>query len=250
MTGLDPNLASASTTRHKSPKRFSDASSEPAATKAIWWPTSSAAAARRPRSPRSSVANGSLPTSASSPSTPRAKRLIESAARAEGRGRSRSAPSRCSTSAATSGRPISMSVDRPHRQEEGERRSPQGAGVPRPDPARPTTGGGNEGQPAQDGFFHGKTGRPPRRRWPDQPACRAAVRRGGHHRSAASAGRRAWTCWRSSSRWACSRPCWTRRGKGHRPCAEDIPAEVFDKRAVERGQVGFHDVASSRSRRA
>ena len=38
--------------------------------------------------------------------------------------------------------------------------------------------------------------------------------------------------------------------KGHRPRAEDIPPEVFDKRAVERGQVRFHDVATSKSRRA
>ena len=31
--------------------------------------------------------------------------------------------------------------------------------------------------------------------------------------------------------------------EGHRPRAEDIPPEVFDKRAVEKGQVRFHDVA-------
>ena len=31
--------------------------------------------------------------------------------------------------------------------------------------------------------------------------------------------------------------------EGHRPHAEDIPPEVFDKRAVEKGQVRFHDVA-------
>ena len=54
----------------------------------------------------------------------------------------------------------------------------------------------------------------------------------------------AWTCWASSSRWACSPTCWTRpSSKGIDIAPKYIPAEVFDKRAVEKGQVVFHDVA-------
>ena len=50
--------------------------------------------------------------------------------------------------------------------------------------------------------------------------------------------------WASSSRWACSPTCWTKRAaKGIDIAPKYIPAEVFDKRAVEKNQVVFHDVS-------
>lgn len=51
------------------------------------------------------------------------------------------------------------------------------------------------------------------------------------------------TCLRSSSRWVCSLPCSKRRERGIDLAPKYIPAEVFDKRAVDKGQVVFHDIS-------
>jgi hypothetical protein len=131
----------------------------------------------------------------------------------------------------------------PHRQEEGTGAGEEGAGVPRPDP---------EGLPCraicrsrQGGrrLLPRQARRTPRRRRPDQPA-------GGRLfieeviTECRKRGPRGWTCWPSSSRWACSPPCWRRpSSKGIDLAPKTIPPEVFDKRAVEKGQVRFHDVA-------
>jgi adenine-specific DNA-methyltransferase len=58
--------------RTQKPEALLERTLKPAATKAIWWRTFSAGAARPPPWPKSSGANGSPPTSASSASTPRA----------------------------------------------------------------------------------------------------------------------------------------------------------------------------------
>ena len=53
-----------------------------------------------------------------------------------------------------------------------------------------------------------------------------------------------WISLASSSRWGCSRTCSTRRRpKGIDIAPKYIPADVFDKRAVEKNQVVFHDVS-------
>ena len=52
------------------------------------------------------------------------------------------------------------------------------------------------------------------------------------------------TCWASSSRWAlCPHAQDEARGKGVSLALRYIPKDVFDKRAVEKGQVVFYDVA-------
>jgi len=175
--------------------------------------------------PKDSGANGSPPTSASSGSTPHAngssqvQRELKSTA-------SHSEPSRCSTSAATSARRISTwaAIYRP---EEGAGARPQGTGVPRLDPARLPC----PNRCRITAFFHGKSGGRLVVVGPINLAGRAVVR-GGSHTNAASAGHRAVTCWRSSSRWACSLPCWTRPNtKGIDLAPKTIPPEGSIKRA-------------------
>ena len=52
-----------------------------------------------------------------------------------------------------------------------------------------------------------------------------------------------WTSWASSSRWALPQRAGRGARKGIDIAPKYIPAEVFDKRAVEKNQVVFHDVA-------
>ena len=62
--------------------------------------------------------------------------------------------------------------------------------------------------------------------------------------NAARSTSRAWIFWALSSRWGCFPTCWTKpepKASTSRP--KYIPAEVFDKRAVEKNQVVFHDVS-------
>ena len=79
------------------------------------------------------------------------------------------------------------------------------------------------------------------------PVTRVLVR-GGHVERRKQMGIIESTVSASSSRWACSRNCSTRRGQGHRFALNYIPKEVFDKRAVEKNQVVFHDVADLEAR--
>ena len=141
-------------------------------------------------------------------------------------------------------RQVYLNVLRPaHREEEGAGARPPGAGVPRTDPE-----GLSRGAAAGGRFF--STARAARGSWwsvqSTSPSAVCSWRKSS--RNVASAGPRAWTCWRSSSRWACFPAVLDEaKQKGIDLSPKTIPPEVFDKRAVERGQVRFQGRGIHRS---